>query len=68
MPEATQPIAVLTDSDCDLPQECFKKYPLFRLPLGIACGERSYRDGIDITVEDVYARQKTHQPDRDVWR
>lgn len=59
MPEASQPIAVLTDSDCDLPQECFKKYPLFRLPLGIACGERSYRDGIDITVEDVYARQKS---------
>lgn len=57
MPEARQPVAVLTDSDCDLPQECFKKYPLYRLPLGIACGERSYRDGVDITVEDVYARQ-----------
>lgn len=59
MSEAKQNIAVLTDSSCDLPQEYYKKYPLFRLPLGIISGQTYYRDGIDITVEEVYARQKT---------
>ncbi len=58
MPDTKQTVAVLTDSNCDLPQEYFKKYPIFRLPLGISCGETLYRDGVDITVEDVYARQK----------
>lgn len=55
----TQPgkIAVLTDSNCDLPQQYFKKYPIFRLPLVISCGGQEYRDGIDITVEEVYRRQ-----------
>ena len=52
----TQPgkIAVLTDSNCDLPQQYFKKYPIFRLPLVVTCGGKDYRDGIDITVEEIY--------------
>ena len=55
----TQPgkIAVLTDSNCDLPQQYFKKYPIFRLPLVVSCNGKDYRDGIDITVEEVYRRQ-----------
>lgn len=50
-------IAILTDSNCDLPQEYFKKYPIFKLPLVICCDGAEYRDGINITVQDVYARQ-----------
>ena len=41
----TQPqgdIAILTDSSCDLPQQYFKKYPIFRLPLIVTCGETAY--------------------------
>lgn len=57
--ETAGKIAVLTDSCCDLPQEYFKKYPIFCLPLVVTCGERTYRDNIDITVEEVYDRQKT---------
>lgn len=52
-------IAVITDTCCDLPQEVFKNYPIFCVPLVVACGETSYRDNIDITVEEVYHRQKT---------
>ena len=52
-------IAVITDTCCDLPQEVFKNYPIFCVPLVVACGETSYRDNIDITVEEVYRRQKT---------
>lgn len=58
MPEAVPKIAILTDTNCDLPQEAFKKYPIFALPLVITEGEREYRDGINITVEEVYDRQK----------
>ena len=52
-------IAVITDTCGDLPQEVFKNYPIFCVPLVVACGETSYRDNIDITVEEVYRRQKT---------
>ena len=58
----TQPqgdIAILTDSSCDLPQQYFKKYPIFRLPLIVTCGETAYRDGVDITADEVYRRQRT---------
>ncbi len=51
-------VAILTDSNCDLPQEYFERYPLFKLPLIINDATRSYRDEIDITVEEVHARQK----------
>ena len=51
-------VAILTDSNCDLPQEYFDKYPLFKLPLIINDGTRSYRDEIEITVEEIHARQK----------
>ena len=50
-------IAVLTDSSCDLPQQYFKKYPIYRLPLIVTCGETSYRDGVEITADEVYRRQ-----------
>lgn len=51
-------IAIITDTCCDLPQEVFKQYPIFCVPLVVTCGTKSYRDNIDITVEDVYTRQK----------
>ena len=50
-------IAVLTDSSCDLPQQYFKKYPIYRLPLIVTCGETAYRDGVEITADEVYRRQ-----------
>ena len=74
--ENAQKIAVITDTCCDLPQEVFKQYPIFCVPLVVACGEESYRDNIDITVEDVYRRQKVedfktslprHQDIQDVY-
>lgn len=56
--EAAEKIAVVTDTCCDLPRAVFKQYPIFSVPLVVSCGTESYRDNIDITVEEVYARQK----------
>jgi NAD-dependent SIR2 family protein deacetylase len=58
MHKSTSSVAILTDSNCDLPQEYFDRYPLFKLPLIINDATRSYRDEIEITVEEVHARQK----------
>ena len=58
MSKPVSTVAILTDSNCDLPQEYFDRYPLFKLPLIINDATRSYRDEIDITVEEVQARQK----------
>ena len=51
-------IAVLTDTNCDLNPSDLPGLPIYVLPLRINDGEKEYRDGIDITVEDVYRRQK----------
>ena len=58
MHKSASSVAILTDSNCDLPQEYFDRYPLFKLPLIINDATRSYRDEIEITVEEVHARQK----------
>ncbi len=52
-------IAILTDTDADLSKEDLNNQPIFVLPLSIRCGEAEYRDGVNITVDDVYRRQKT---------
>ena len=56
--QQAEKIAVITDTCCDLPQSVFKQYSIFCVPLVVTCGTESYRDNIDIEVEEVYARQK----------
>lgn len=55
---AHSPIAVLTDTNCDLQEPDLQGLPIYVLPLRINDGTTEYRDGIDITVDDVYVRQK----------
>lgn len=52
-------IAVITDTCCDLPRKALENTPIFCVPLVVSCGTNSYRDQIDITAEEVYARQNT---------
>lgn len=56
--ENNKKVAILTDTNCDLPEEYCEKYPIFRLPLVICSDMTEYRDGVNITVQEVYARQK----------
>ncbi|MBQ4518390.1 MAG: DegV family protein [Clostridia bacterium] len=49
-------IIISADSTCDLSPALVEKYQIKILPLYITFGESSYRDGIEITPDDLYAR------------
>ena len=48
-------VKILSDSTCDLSPELVEKYDIGICPLGVTLGERSGRDGIEITPDDIYA-------------
>ena len=54
--------ALVTDSTAGLPQEFVKEYGIRVVPLYVKMGEASYRDGVDITPEELYARLPTMTP------
>src|SRR5665647_149085 len=47
-------IAILTDSCSDVPQDLLERFRIYQMPLSINYKDRSYRDRIDITPEEVY--------------
>lgn len=47
-------VAIVTDSTCCLPKELVEKYNICEVPLEIIYEGRSYRDGIDISPDEVY--------------
>ena len=57
-------VAVVADSTCCLPQEIVEKYDICVVPLEIIHEGKSYRDGIDITPNEVYKimRRKENLP------
>jgi DegV family protein with EDD domain len=57
-------VAVVADSVCCLPQEIVEKYDISIVPLEIIYEGKSYRDGIDITPNEVYKimRRKENLP------
>ncbi len=57
-------LAVATDSTCCLPQEIVEKYDISVVPMEIVYGGKSYRDGVDITANEVYKimRKKNDLP------
>ena len=48
-------IKITSDSTCDLSREQVAKYDVHIMPLAVAMGENNYRDGVDITPEQIYA-------------
>ena len=54
--------AIITDSCADLPVSLAEKYGIFILPLIIRCSDGEFRDGVDISAQDVYERLKTELP------
>jgi fatty acid-binding protein DegV len=56
-------IRVVTDSNCDLPENLVEQHGIVVIPLYINVGTESYLDGIDLSREDFYKglpRFKTH--------
>ena len=57
-------VAVVADSTCCLPPEVVEKYDICVVPLQIVHEGKSYRDGVDITPNEVYRimRKKENLP------
>lgn len=49
-------IRILTDSTCDLLPKYLEKFDIEVLPLSVTFGDETFRDGIDLTYEEFYAR------------
>lgn len=47
-------IKLVADSTCNLSSNLISKYDISILPLSIIMGENVYRDGLDISPEDIY--------------
>src|SRR5262245_3252730 len=56
------PIALVTDSNCDLPRELVERHGIRAVSSLLNIGGQSYRDGIDISRKDFYARLPTLNP------
>lgn len=53
-------VKIIADSTCDLSKELLEKYDISILPLHILLGEEEYRDGIDISPQEIYAWSDAH--------
>ena len=55
-------IIISSDSTCDLSREIIEAYQIRILPMGVSLGEETFRDGVDISPDDIYAHHaKTGQ-------
>lgn len=54
-------IAILTDTGTGLPQEWIEEYAIRPIPFNVIMGDESYRDGVDLTADELF----TLLPDAD---
>lgn len=48
-------VIIASDSTCDLSPELMERYQVKILSLGVNLGDKLYRDGVDITPDEIYA-------------
>lgn len=48
-------VKIISDSTCDLSADLLEKYDIAITPLMVTCRDNSYKDGVDITPDDIYA-------------
>ncbi len=53
-------IVIVADSTCDLSQELIAKHDIKIVPLNVLLDDKNYRDGVDITPDDIYAYHEEH--------
>lgn len=51
-------IRLVVDSICDLPEVLIEKYNIVVLPLFVTIGDKSYRDRVDIQLDEVYDKMR----------
>ena len=56
------PVRIVTDSTCDLPPEVIAEHKIAVVPLYVNFGNQSYRDGVDLTRDQFYARLPGSHP------
>ncbi|MGN7358190.1 DegV family protein [Paenibacillus sp. SAF-054] len=49
-------VKIFADSTCDLPQEWMQKYDIGLVPLYVTFGDQTFKDGVDITTPQLYAK------------
>jgi DegV family protein with EDD domain len=59
---ARRPVAVMTDSACDLSEEIIRAHGIHVTPLSLVEGDRVSRDGIDITATEFHERMRSGGP------
>jgi len=47
-------VKITADSTCDLPRALLEQFDISTVPLSVTLGERCYRDGVDLSPEDIY--------------
>ncbi len=55
-------VRIVTDSSCDLAPEVISEHGITVVPLYVNFADRSYRDGVDLTRADFYARLPSAKP------
>ncbi len=53
------PVALVTDSACDIPEEMVKKYQIHMLPFQVSFGKNLFLDKLTLTSEQFYRMLKT---------
>lgn len=48
-------VKIISDSTCDLSADLLEKYDISITPLSVTCRDNSYKDGVDITPDDIYS-------------
>lgn len=54
-------VRIVTDSSSDIPRELIDEFAITVVPLTIAFGDQSYRDGLDMTSDEFYTRIATEK-------
>lgn len=55
-------VKIIADSTCDLSRELLERYDVAVVPLYVTLGDQSYRDGVDMTVDQLFAHcDSTHE-------
>ncbi len=47
-------VKIIADSTCDLSKELLEKYDISILPLHIVLGDKEYKDGLEISPDEIY--------------